>query len=228
MTLIRSILGLIWLCIASFGGVFGDAVASQSDDLDQDYVIVPTIGFPIIPTLSQAQTFTVGKSGLMYQLELGLFRPDREPMPPLEVVVMRTYSNGFPNSQNILASVTLTYDQVTTEAFTTNVSRVVLSNQSFHVVEGELLAIALYTDSLSPSIARYFWYARRNDSFGRPVPPEYSFGHGYEGNPTSSAQYSLKAGTVDFNFRTYISEIPEPSALLLLTIGTFGVFARRP
>ena len=166
--------------------------------------------------MDEAQTFTVGISGILARIDV-LVREDSTSTGNL-LFDIRTTSGGIPAASDtgILASVLLPHGTVPTDPLTMTYTSIDISSFGLSVTEGEVLAIVLRTDAGG----RYLW------KDGAPV---YSRGEPFFRQPNVSLNWQSwsSAGlNIDFAFQTFVdvpSAVPEPSTLTLSGLGILGL-----
>jgi hypothetical protein len=183
--------------------------ANANGTLDQEFDPIPSNLYSFFgATTDKAQTFTVGISGQIVQVDICVSRHPGNVMP-LEMD-LRLVVNGIPveSDSNTLASVVLNANEVpVTEGFVS----VEVSSFSVIVEPGDELAIVLR----SRAVHDYTWYGR----FGNPYPR----GRGHYRNHAPGDHWTLMNAD-DQGFRTYVSE---PVAVEATTWGNIkGVFSR--
>jgi len=186
--------------------------------LDQAYsASAPLGGYPVSRTVTLGQTFTVGVTGILSRIDLQLSRTSTPPTVPLTVELLTTNLDGSPATgpTNILASITLDPLLIRHDPLTTLFTEIELEDQSFAVTSGQMLAIVLSANTVSPG-NRFFWTSTAQNSNSVYEPgTAYYFHHLFD---IGLEPRSLE----DRGFRTFVRPIPEPSTFILAVIA--GVF----
>jgi hypothetical protein len=203
--------------------------------LDQSYEPASYGGAVIELTQTMAQTFQVGRSGLLEQVDLELARHQILAADPMTMELRTLRSDGAP-SHSILVSHTILASELSTSLAWFSVD---LHAANLHVNAGDRLAIVLHTasDYVAPGggINPYAWrgelgsYTRGTTFMMRP-------GLDWTGPGWEDRDW-LPLG-LDMGFRTFVkpgqfTPVPEPSTLgfcaagALLLIGTRIVRRRR-
>jgi hypothetical protein len=193
--------------------------------IDHQYVPATTnvgagVGFGIgldgVPfEVEQAQTFTVGITGLFTGFDIWMTR-DRSTTLPVLFDIRRTVS-GAPTESNsgadILAAGSIDTSQFDISFTVPNsppsvLPHVELNQQSFNVVVGDVLALTLRSDAVAPdmAISPLSW---RGNLTGQ-------YANGAEYHRVLGAWQMGTAGLQDQVFRTYVTAVPEPSSVLLV------------
>ena len=189
------------------------ASSARADEvLDQEYNTTGPTSFAIAYNWSVAQTFTAGMSGTLSHVDVtvtkGLYAT-----ADLILSLWSTSANGSPLSQLAASSLPAT-------AISSGVSVVSFGgfSQSVNVTPGTVLGIRLSSPALNnpPYNTRYDWAYDKQGNY----PGGRSFVYG---NTT------LDQAAADFDFRTYVTPVPEPTATVLAGCGLFalGLLRRR-
>lgn len=194
------------------GLAIGWSVASARADpvlIDQVNVGTRVGGIGIFQGTEIAQTLTVGTSGVLTQLDLGVFNPNPGSMTfpdPLSIQVQRT-SGGLPTGTAV-QSITVPIGNVTTDRF----ALTSFGGWNVDVQAGEVLAIVLTT---------------ANGNYGWSTACCYSGGDMFvsRGSGFTPIFPNTSGVPADFMFRTFVdpslstTATPEPQGLLLLASG---------
>jgi hypothetical protein len=184
--------------------------------LDQSHV-VPGSGadYAVVTTQSLAQTFTVGLSGLLAEIDLQISK-NTGATGDLAFTI-RTTSGGLPNTddgQSLFTTVIPLSSIPTVDSpfDTVSVTAIDVSSATIMVTPGEVLALGLSrTGAGVPP-----WATWRSST------DNYSGGALYQRSGPTSSWDPVLITTVgqDAGFQTYISTVPEPSSLVLAGIST--------
>jgi hypothetical protein len=175
---------------------------------------------------NSAQTFTVGITGILSQVDVLV--EQNGPFPELRLDVRPTVQ-GLPMEDDnaALASVTVPLAAI---PFPRAFLSFDVSSFGIHVSEGELLAIVLTGN------ARWYGVA---PGIGTPIVVEalapladdpYPRGAAYFRGPPGAPTFGLPGGgslVADLGFRTFVDVVPEPTTLMLFGIGVLGLMLGR-
>jgi hypothetical protein len=187
--------------------------------LDQQNVGTRTGGFGLSGTTTIAQTFSVGTSGILRQLDLSVFNPNpgSTAFPDSLTIGINRTSAARPGN-TVLQSMTVPLADVTTDRFSLSS----LPGWNVDVQAGDVLAIVLSTGALG--------------NYGWSTSCCYSGGDMFLSNGSGFTPIFPNTSGVpaDFMFRTFVessdpsvSATPEPASLLLLASGLTAAFVRR-
>ncbi len=205
-------------------------IDQQQTSIDLCYAVGDLLGMPV--STMMAQTFTVGKPGIWYGIEIGVIdAPIYGPVSPPLVQIGYTQEDGLPPWTN-LGSVTLS-DPDPSDGW---IRGTLVSPIS--VTAGEMYSIIVQRDPESPGIVSVG--ATYNESY-RPDPlnlnPLDPDGGALWGNDDGTNWELLMLsgdGLFDFpvydmQFRTYVAPVPLPAGVLLgiLGLGVAGWRLRR-
>jgi hypothetical protein len=169
-----------------------------------------------------AQTFTVGLSGFLSRIDLGVARLNDFDYADLTIEISRT-TNGVPDINEPLATRVIPAEQVPLVDGTAllkplfDVSADVL-NDRIAVAPGDVLAVWIKSQTYDG--VGYAWRTTYN---GGTYPGGTSYAYRYSGD-----LINLGYNFEDFEFRTFVST-PEPSSFILssVALGLFGIARRR-
>ena len=206
-------------CLAAFFllAAAGDA-AGQTEAVDQSYVDGGRTGFSIAEPHLLAQTFTVGVTGKLTRIDLGVRHyPLIDPTQILTVAILPTSDLGVPLHNQPLAVVQLTPAEVS--PLDGALTRVDLGPQAIAVQQGEVLAVS--ASSVAGMSRGYVWRAHEDVSPGSPYLRGVAFSRGLSTSPNNFAPREA-----DAHFITYVT-VPEPSGLLVMTLAAAILHFRR-
>ncbi len=193
----------------------GTGLANAIPVLDQSYVPSGNQVSGFGQGFEMAQTFTVGLSGALTQVDVQIFIPFRGASEDLYWGLHRT-TTGVPNETSVLDGFIAA---ASVGSNTASFSSIDLSAAPFMVTAGDVLAISLGKGSTT-------------DTFQWTSGPSYSSGAAY-GRSSSPAfpgfeTWSPTRFTLDVGFRTFVDSafvapIPEPSTWLLIAASLPGL-----
>jgi hypothetical protein len=206
-------------CLAALCIFSHPAIASgQAPTVDQSYAEGGLTGFSIAEPHLLAQTFTVGVTGKLTRIDLGVRHyPLIDPSQILTVVILPTSDLGVPLHNQPLAVVQLTPAEVS--PLDGALTRVDLGPQAIAVQQGEVLAVS--ASSVAGMTRGYVWRAHEDVSPGLPYTRGSAFSRGLSTSPNNFAPREA-----DAHFITYVT-VPEPSGLIVMAIGGSLIYARR-
>lgn len=179
---------------------------------------------PVSDLSIRAQTFTVGRSGLLTRVDLSVVRlqlgSQNLTTEDLRFSVTRPTSSTLPVGAT-LASFTLHPNQVPTPDYPEPWLTFDLSASPIPVTVGEVFSLRLDSNQSYFSDAFYGWYV----NIALPV-DYYPRGAGWQKNNITDPWFQSPP-TEDYWFRTYVSPVPEPSLLTLLSLGAMTLLLRR-
>jgi hypothetical protein len=190
--------------------------AASAQVLDQSYDPGNVGGYSFNSTNPQAQSFTVGITGLLTQVDIRAYNFFGGATAPLTVGVYQFNPGSPPTLGALLATASLPQSSVPS---TSGFLSFDLSASSPMVTIGQQLVIRASTASSTS----YLWEGR--------TPGGYSSGQGYVSSGNNL--FTTLSGTGwDFGFRTYVIPVPEPagmtSALALVLIFVSGRISKMP
>jgi len=196
--------------------VFGLAIreASAGGTLDQSNV-VNTFDFDaaVVSEVSRGQTFTVGLAGVLSQVNLEIYKSTNTIVDPTFEVVGTT--SGAPDDSKVLFQTVIPLSAIPT--FDTPPSGAIpmtsvdVSSADIVVTPGEVLGITLARNAQgSPP-----WLLWRQGIGG------YTGGNSYDSIPPGSPW--VVDSPYQGGFQTFVSTIPEPSAVILALIGVVSL-----
>jgi hypothetical protein len=185
--------------------------------LDQAYEPIPNWGLEITAGQAVAQTFTVGATGLLAQVEL--FANHHRGICSEELNVFLLMAIGGLPTPDVLALRTVSPSEVPLDLHSTVM--VDFSSDLIGVEEGDTLGIVLRSDATGlDGGATFVW---RADIGG-------TYPGGFASVSIRDSSWGGLRTDKDMGFRTYVdtSPIPEPNALPFLAIGAvFSIFFLR-
>ncbi len=180
--------------------------------LDQEHTAPGFTGaFAVASDRTEIQTFTVGITGLLEQVDVAIYH-NSDAFEPITMSLWSTDINGLP--VGFLRSASLPASSV--NGFPPGVfTPFSFSSNPLSVKSGDLLAIELNSNASNdaPFTQRYLWNHAEQYADGK----AYTF---------TAGQLTLQDD--DFHFRTFVSTgaaVPEPATFLLFSLG--GLFFRR-
>jgi hypothetical protein len=196
--------------------------------LDQSYVVNQSGSYSshgIVSDFRFAQTFRVGTSGLLAQVDVQVHSYAGYPhnpdllTKPLVFRLNTVLPSGFPSSTT-LASVTIPGDQVPLSS-PPNLVSLDLTAANIEVTAGQKLAILLSTALPAPPrgqppVASYGWFFLPENGYA-------------DGTSWYSFQFNRWVQQdYDLGFQTYVTPVPEPSSFALLGLGAALLLRLRP
>ena len=187
--------------------------------LDQSHVPNPNEqSFAIVQNADHAQTFTVGIAGKLARVDIEVERRESTTDPLLFDI--RRIAGGVPTDPNsgssVLAQVALDASQIPDDRFAFVSVDVAAFDISVNVAD--TLAIVLRTDSTN--FLAYSWHGTRGNG------TEYSRGARFQRTP-GAPNWSVGTLVTDVGFRTFVTAVPEPSALVMFASSGLILFRRR-
>jgi hypothetical protein len=218
--MIRSLTLAALCCVATA------RLAVAGEQLDQSYApasgpIGEFYGTTYYPAM--AQTFTVGLSGYLSRIDLGVAQTNDFEVADLTIEISRT-TDGVPDINEQLAARVIPAEQVPVVDGTAflkplfDVSADFLDDR-IAVAPGDVLAI--WVKSQTNNSPGYGW---RTTYDGETYPGGTSYAYKYRGDLINLGDNNFQ----DFEFRTFIST-PEPSSFMLTSVAlaVFGISRRR-
>jgi hypothetical protein len=203
--------------------LFCAAGAAATDQLDQSVPIPsPSGGSGLNHSFEYAQTFTVGRTGFLTRVVLGVEQFDGVTQNLLvDVRAVDQLKNPLEANSPVLAFASISPSAVPISGSVSPAVNVDLSAADLPVTAGEVLAIALRSNETN---GYYDW-------FGGPQGQDiYAGGSGYMRNQYTNGLWSTHIGSAaqDYSFKTYVSSTPvpepvSPAAILVLV----GLLMRR-
>ena len=202
----KTLFVFLLICSCCFKSTIADEIIDQSSSQGDLPFIVNT-------NLDQAQTFRVGITGQLTQVELYLRREAMTTSPLLFDV--RQLTGSLPseanNDVNILATATVSAASVSQvddwQVFD-------ISNAQLNVTAGDSLALTLRSDDA----AGYSWLATDSN--------DYEFGESFLRLPIANWSAQPFTRPIDQSFRTTVA-VPEPAIVSPLILGCFLAVRRR-
>jgi hypothetical protein len=178
--------------LAAAGGAAG-----QTEVIDQSYGEGGLTGFSIAEPHLLAQTFTVGVTGKLTRIDLGVrHHPLIDPTQILTVAILPTSDLGVPLHNQPLAVVQLTPAEVS--PLDGALTRVDLGPQAIAVQQGEVFAVS--ASSVAGMTRGYVWRAHEDVSPGLPYTPGSAFSRGLSTSPNN-----FTPREADAHFITYVT-----------------------
>ncbi|MFY9344530.1 MAG: hypothetical protein WAT39_18705 [Planctomycetota bacterium] len=173
---------------AFLSAAFATATAAQSACLDQSYLPSPlTNGLEVTANQPVTQTFTVGRSGLLEQVEIARIRHHNGiSTNPLTVDIVTTDSVGTPTATSLATVV------IPAASMPTSIAPVLVDLTAFgiQVTAGQILGLAL-TSPNAPGTPSYAWWGEAP-------------GGGYA-NGQVFIQQTIALGVWDLAFQSWVS-----------------------
>jgi hypothetical protein len=205
--------------------------SGQNGQLDQNHDIPPNFSnanaFGVGSDTFAAQSFTVGLTGWLSAIDVGLYRPDVSFDGTIKVDICRVVG-GTPDfsetgvlARRIVSNSTIPVLQVFdvfTPQFTLHVD---FPSSSVSVIPGDSLAIVLRPNVTG---SRYYnWWTNTDAAHS------YAGGGFFHYYPSDGRIVNEGGTLADGEFRTFVSNVPEPTAPFLTVWGCFFVagFHRR-
>jgi PEP-CTERM motif len=162
-----------------------------------------------------SQTFTVGQSGLLAQVDVEVQLATIPPTDGLILSILGT-TGGATDSSNVLGSVSISPSSV--QPFDSSNGTFVsadVSGLGISVAPGDVLALEL---TYPTGAGAYVWW-------DTDIGSGYSGGREFFVRPPSTTWIDLDP--YDAGFRTWVetAPVPEPSSFMLLSIGCCGLFS---
>jgi hypothetical protein len=177
--------------------------------LDQSFDAPSFLNYGFGGDIGLAQTFTVGVTGVLTQVDVEIRRDAGIPDLLLDI---RPTIEGVPvaSDADALASFVIPSAGVPTDAAFLSTD---LSAAQIAVSLGDVLAIVLRAPGPGGPL-NYSWQ-------GSISPPLYGSGSGFFRGGGSPVWFPASSGPTDFSFQTFVepAAVPEPSTLLLFLLG---------
>ena len=183
--------------------------------LDQEHLVPGSLGVTTSGA-SLGQTFLVGVSGRFVGLEIPVFAPTSG-ASRAQVAILGT-DRGVPVTTDVLASATIDLPSAVSFSSIPLMIEVDLSGAGLMVNDGDLLAIAVSGFPCCGSVAWRGGSRQLNTA-------DYIPGAGFDLSGVSPTELSAQFG-IDFEFRTWVQPVPEPSVAVFLGLG-FAVLSWR-
>jgi hypothetical protein len=191
-------------------------VANATEQIDQQFLASTS---PVAQTYaisnnqSWGQTFTVGMNGYLTRIDLQMTH-NAGTFLPLNIEIRKSGAQPDLSPTGLLYSASVPVSSVNgpLNSFTTTID-LLAGNGSFPVAVGDKLAILGSTGG--------DWY-----NWGSVTADTYAGGTALHRFTTSSGNFTVRSND-DSGFRTWVSEVPEPSALLLSLIALPTLLNRR-
>jgi hypothetical protein len=206
--------------------LFHSAAEVKASTLDQSFEPDFTgTSAPINSLVNWAQTFTVGLTGTLTQVDLLLHRLGLTIPPGSDIIMeIRPTASGIPNEDisSVLASALIPPGDIPAGGPESFVA-VDISTTGLSVTTGDVLAIVLRAPGIDVIGLDIDWWGNSLDEYGSGS----AFRQFISGG--SFTWDLIPDGDVDFGFRTYVQVIPIPPALWLFGSGLLALMgiARR-
>jgi hypothetical protein len=202
----------------------GDGVLDQAHVVDFSAPLGMAWGLE--SPYEDAQTFTVGRSGLLSRLELQVWGANttKTPTDPLVATFRRTLGDGSPDLSpgSVLATVTFQPAELTNGWFTAAFAGKDLGDQAFPVEAGGRVALVVTTADPRDAL-RGPWYA-----WGKSVWRRRAVDVDYAGGMVWAQDFPqgplVAYPNEDAGFRTFVVTVPEPTTLLPLVAAASFLF----